>query len=1287
MFSIFSNKNLPARMKFTKTSSVFALLTLALHAFPHFAKAAEQQVITLKDWTGRGFAPDLVNYTIPAPADGGKKLRVLDSAGVSLPVQITPGEKGQATLSFVASLPASGESVYKVSTESTAPTAKPAVTVTKDGEALVLANQLLAVKVPAPLEKTYDKPVPADTLPAPILAFRGPDGSWRGAGSILTKRAVSKISVTQLAAGPVFVETKYRLDYAEGGYYEASVRVTDQAPFAKVTEEFDLGVGANANFWQLDLSKGWAPDAAEHMFVAGQNHGSVVYPTLAEEEKAAASGPSVGAAPSATAETPTRLIHHDSCWGSRFVSYYGVHQAEARKANPDTYPLAIVAPLHKGSWRRANSLPVYVKGGNVTVRFPMDVAPLSWLNEPVSDVSPFSCHEHDPSLAMSVGRREWALVLAKPAMLVDGYGNKDTLGIGYAVRNLYGTVGLDRYKDFILTWPDSKVAYPRVFITPELANKYRAAVQADPNFPLMPMLKDYYWFTGDPVVAQKELTDVQKRLGQLILYPVSALSMGHHHATEFYGAPLGHTESVLSWPDLSTADREQIRARLALLAYLLTDPDTTSAGDGSHHGNPNMGVARLSDRANLVAMIPDHPRFNAWRDYVGQFTSYKIGSFMAPGGGWFEYGASYHMHGYGKILRGLMGVFSSNATDADVMAKYNRVDMDYYVNLLSPVDSRYGSRTIPGMANSPVGQSPHYLQAMGTVADKDPALAANLRWAWDNNGRMVGTGADSVTIPAMVRPEIAAKEPKLTSQIYPGFGVIFRAHQGPDETCLYLRSGYLWSHWTEDQGNLTLYSKGAVLLPPQPYQYGGPKDKTFPDKNLLRFGSPANDSPHAWVDSNILDAHFGPSVDYAWASSGYPDWFINPGFRPGHGKPRDLVAGLNQKEGAFTWDRQIAFLKGATGKSPNYFVIRDSMNGAGKLASWFNLSLLGRKENVKIEGGKIILDTEWPTKLDLLFMNPDKPTFEMAEDNLPLAVGAYTKFSGDLTEGKVPSRDWIGEDGKPKAVGKDMIAGFKNAKEQHVSLRLQSAPGQEVAWVLYPRGAGEAAPTATPLAPGVTKVVTSESTDYIFLSTTPIKYADEGVEFEGCAGAVRVAKDGKATLVLSAGPGKAGYKGSVIESAEPFEKVVSAGQKAETIPAPQRSVGKAEQAVTVNGDKIRFAEPGKKYVELTHGNVGVRGVGPFDLTFTPDGITGEVDGDIRTIVTTWPEKIIRPGFRMDGVRWYAGFSDEHSFVKGTSSPQFAIAMGLSAGHHTVKISEWEWPALPEAPARTELLLK
>ena len=361
------------------------------------ARAAEPLTVTLKDWTGRGFAPDLVNYTIAAPADGGKGLRVLDADGKSLPVQLTLGSAGQATLSFVASISTNGVSTYTIRTDGQGPVATSAVSTLKEGELLVLANQLLAVKVPAPLEKTYNPPVTADKLPAPILAFRGPDGAWRGAGSIVHQRPVKSLRITQTATGPVFTELRYRLDYEGGGFYAATIRVTDQAPFAQVSEEYDLGVSTNSHFWQLDLSKGWQPDAAEHMNVAGQGFIPIAYPSLADEEKATTSGPSVGADLTNGVSTPTRCIHHDSCWGSRFVSFYGIHAAAARQASPESYPLVIVAPLHKGEWRRANSLPVYVKNGMVTVRFPMDVAPISWINEPASDVSPFSCHEfaHD----------------------------------------------------------------------------------------------------------------------------------------------------------------------------------------------------------------------------------------------------------------------------------------------------------------------------------------------------------------------------------------------------------------------------------------------------------------------------------------------------------------------------------------------------------------------------------------------------------------------------------------------------------------------------------------------------------------------------------------------------------------------------------------------------------------------------------------------------------------------------------------------------------------------------
>ena len=252
--------------------------------------------------------------------------------------------------------------------------------------------------------------------------------------------------------------------------------------------------------------------------------------------------------------------------------------------------------------------------------------------------------------------------------------------------------------------------------------------------------------------------------------------------------------------------------------------------------------------------------------------------------------------------------------------------------------------------------------------------------------------------------------------------------------------------------------------------------------------------------------------------------------------------------------------------------------------------------------------------------------------------------------------------------------------------------------MIYPRGEGETAPQATALAPGVTKVVTSESTDYVFLSTTPLTYSGEGVDFTGLSGAVRVGHDGKATLVLSSGPGKVGYKSSTVSSDVPFEKVVSAGGKeAATVPAPTWSIQAPDMqlvgqpvspgvtkvaangvthysvdapatitavdgevqlearraTVVIDHDKIRFVVPEHAYARLSVGAVGVRGVGPFDLTFTHDAITGKVDGDVRTLVTTWPLDLTRPMYRMDGVRWYAGFADEHSIVKGTKPPNSA----------------------------------
>ena len=1266
----------------SKNSLLAFMMAAGLGASAFAASPQASQTLTLTDWTGRGFAPDRVAYVVPA-AVGPAALRVQDADGRPLPVQLFADGTGPA-LAFVAAVPPGGSTSYVIRTDGVGPAAPPAVTVTPERGALVLANQFLAVRVPAPVEKTFAKPVSADTLPAPVLAFRGPDRKWRGEGAMLAGLPVRRFSVTRAADGPVFAEVRYRLDFEGGGYYQASVRVTDRSPLADITEEYDLGRLDNRTFWQLELSKGWKPDEAEFMTAMGQGVAPVTRLSLSDLEAKIPHGVNGWDLPNqdVVGGTPVRFLFPEG-WGARYVTCFGLHRKDERAARSNDYPLAHVVTLHKGNWRRPNSMPVLSQAGRVRVLLPMAVSPRSWLTETGSDVSPFSCHEHDPALPVTFGRRQWGLLLAHPELTVT---SPSGIGPGYSAANLYGTVGLDRYKDFILAWPDRAAGYPRVFLKTNEVTRFRAALTNAAEADLRKELKDYYVFSGDPAAAPREVKRLDADLDEALNHIMSMLAIGHHH-TYKYAAICAHADSVLSWPELPAADRARLRSKLALLAHLMIEPDVMSHGTGSHHGNPNMGVSRQMDMLNVMALLPDHPLHATWRDYMAMYMVYKTGSFMAPGGAWFEYGSAYHMHGYGKILRGLMGLYASGESGlAPLMREYHRQDFEYFMNLLTPFDPRYGSRMVPGNANSGRGNCSEFLMAMGTFADSDPDLAAAMRWAWEANGR----GASGLAVPTMARPWIAPKEPALASRAYPGFGVIFRANQGADETYLFFRSGYLWSHWPIDQNHLFLYAKGAPLIPDQPYQYYTSPDQSFDPYNLIRFGSVSNRFPHAWPDSNILDYRFGGNVEYAWSSSGYPDWFNTPGAAPGW-EPlnrRPLDAGLGQTPGAFTWDRQVLFLKGKSDGMPQYFVVRDSTRGPGRLASWFNLNLLGRQTNIQVSAGRVAVETEWPARLDILFPGRAALPFAVREDNAPVQYGPYSRLTRAPATNEVLSRDWLAKDGA--------LATIRNvpAFERQVQLRLPGQPGEDYFWVLAPRGPGEPALKATLLAPGVMKVEPANVVawdyywrDYVFLSPTNMVYRDADVTFEGKAGVVRIGKS-KVTESLLAGPGRIGFGTNAVESSLPFETTTSMvgmkwSRKPGSGPAPA-SGPPAEPAVTETAAGVRFSAPNPAYVELARGPYGVKGKGPFDLTFTPSNITGRVDGDLRTLVTTWPETITRPMYRQDGVRWYAGFGDEHSIVKGAAAPQFSLAFGVSAGPHTVAIGEWEWPALPPAPARRGL---
>lgn len=1242
------------------------LCALALVVTPTAAARAAERSLTIRDYTWRGFAPDLVRYRVSADAGRAKDLRVFDATGAAVPVQWeadASGKGGGGTIGFVTALPVDAAVTHRLEDGGRGPAPRGTLAVTPAGQdGTALATSLLSVTVPAAANRAFDPPVKASTLPAPILSFTSGGSGPMGASAVLTHRPVKRLRTWLSAQGPVYADAWYELTWADGGFYRCRVRVTDGVPLARVTEEYDLGAFDGADAWELALTRGWNPDQVDKAAPWGNGGGSDFG--------------AVGPAADLAARPRWRMGLDNGYAGN--LGHLGFFRKEQQAADPGRFPMAGVVLMARGDWRRATTLDVEVPApGDVRVRFPMTARQAGWQHDAASVSSPFSTHSIDPQVSSTLGRRAWGLTLAPVRLPVEQGATAHYGGFSagpdadYArlppfarARSVYGIVTLDQYKDYVLDWPEGRVTYPRL---------------GKPG-------------RGGPA---GELPATVQQLRWIANFYLNCPTPSHHMTTGNYAAAWW-ADGLLGSGTLTPEQRRDLRARLALVMYLHNDAGVFSHGVGSHPGNPNMPLARFFPGVAYVGLLPDHPMYAAWVDFISRQTEYELGKSVAPGGAWLEYGA-YHFHGF-RILPGLPSLAAAGAPNVDRLYDYCRADLDYLTNLLSAPDPRWGTRVVPGLANSGPATTDRLVEGASVFQDKDPAFASQLLWAWKENNAKPGF------FPA---PDLKPEPVALTSRYYPGFGVIFRAHPGPQETWMMFRSGYLWSHWTVDPGHFALTSRGAVMVPSQALQYGGPADKSFDPHNTVRFGAPDNVMVPFHPDSNVLDYAFGPSVDYAWSSVGVPAWFIRPGATPPFEAEfkRSLAPDLKQTEGAFQWDRQVLFLKGRTPASPNYFVFRDSTRGEGRLASWQYLNLLGRKADLAVDGPRLTLDTEWPVKLDVLYAQPSPPAPPaLLEDQQQIQMA-------------------------------EVNAKYQSAKnppgvEQRLIVRVAAAPGEGYFYVLYPREASEASPAVTKLADGALKIVHHEGTDYAFLSSGPMTFAGEDVQFDGYAGSVRVTAD-EVVLALAGGHGRVGYKGAVLEGTAPLEKrfpvaALKAGVERPAAPASKvvmpawdggggdevapglhkKAEGKviryrlrADRSVTaasgpvraegrdalieIEGDRVRFVVPDRQYVRLSVAGVGVRGTGPFDLSFAPDRIAGTVDGPTRTLVTTWPAKITRPMYRIDGRRWYAGWTDDPAFSKTPDRPEWAIAFGVLDGPQRVDVSEWQFMPPPAKPPMAE----
>ncbi|OPZ84182.1 MAG: hypothetical protein BWY76_01957 [bacterium ADurb.Bin429] len=563
----------------------------------------------------------------------------------------------------------------------------------------------------------------------------------------------------------------------------------------------------------------------------------------------------------------------------------------------------------------------------------------------------------------------------------------------------------------------------------------------------------------------------------------------HYRQLQMSKNALGMADLALASPHLAPEQRRELRKWLAIYSYTMADPDFNPRGAGNHLGNPTMPFNRIGGLAFSAALIPDHPKAKYWLTQMDGVLDYFLGRYHAPEGCFIEDPGYFIVTG--ATLHTQMALALQRAGVRD-FGRDPRLQADarYAMNLLTPIDPRFGQRRLIGFGTHDAHATPIWMQYAALFKGRNDALAGHMMWAWQAMGAMT-TGADFVDNADFLYldPAIAPRDPGLKSESFPGFGAMMRDRVGtPDESLLALRAGYQMSHWEPDQGHFAFFAKGTPLVMPWLAHYknsaGVPAGVNH--LNTIRFGAPDKEQMFGMCDARVSRHAFMPGLNYARAVVRYPDSYSQPS--PGLSNVAAPRQGLPGQPGEFTWTRQMQMLTSESFDGPAYLVIRDSVAGEGKLPAWWHLWVEGGPEDTMPRGRVITVRQPRDVMLDVHLLTPAEATMET-----------------------IPHTSAI------------------NAKDRKMLIRLAALAGSGYLTVLYPYKVDEKPAVVEMLDEGVVKVTHPLGTDYLFLSPTPIIFAGDGVQFAGCCGAVRVMEKA-VTLALTEGPGSVGYRGTVLRS-------------------------------------------------------------------------------------------------------------------------------------------------------------
>ena len=1124
-------------------------LIVALFILVAATAHAAQRTLAIKDNIGRDWENEPIVWQLTfAPGEWkGSDCRLMrDGAPITAQADVIEkhpdGSVKTAEVCFIVDrLAKDGATTFTLETGVAGPR-EAAVWLKHGDDFQVLTSEFAGVKVNAT----------GDAKSGPILAVRLPSGKWVGGSRYETTTAKPAACKLEFPAdGPVRIQARATTTFDNGRTHAVTVTLWAKSHSIEIEEDFNIGPDdrykfkeyandrdelawewwswygdregvqeTHPNNWIVDLtSPDYHPKQVDYFGDISTDSGKGDMKNRGQS------------AYELSYAAPRRLEKYlaGHCqWRPDAVLWYAT--SETTDANADC--LAVYTHSVR-KWRNPN---IYPLNPGITLR--------TGTND-MRIVSLAQDQKLVVQCPIGLGHRTWAI---RPSTRQESLGPRATSPTALTAERVQRAVGLDVTRSWVTDW-NMDNGYPRLFVKLKGREAYYARLKGQ-GIGSPGNVLDTFLRNQNQAGFDLDYGHINKQADEMLK---GYVSMGLDNTTSYPGWMLGYWHGIvvaggvdnLCGSQLCTAEQaRELKKKLAILTYCLTSRDAWCDKQINYGwGSMNMPVGRWGGLVVMASTLSDHPNAKQWLKDATRYFNMLLQTEYAPDGTHIScphYIGASSTSFYAWIALANSGL-ADDVSKSPAMKNFAR----YYMQLMTPIDPRWGVRVLLNEGDTRPGSSPFPGILATLFKDTDPELAGQLTQIWTEGGRDVSLGM-GIPDALIIDPGIQPRTPRLGPEVFPGFGVFLRYRQlgTPEEAYLaFLAGNFMIDHTNCDQLAFDWNEKGVPLSLFMGDMYV-PGAVTALTHNTLCWDlrpeggpCPGKDKPGCWyTDHNIAWADHAKEprrhLQIGWDQNKQRITDIRgmttlatdmPGAALVEGKVdiKDLTevptradfstlmqaqqsTPLVRIEKPFTWTRRLLYVKAPAAAGMNYIVIRDDLGGFAEHTPFFHYWSLS--DDVTPEGQTARFKGQLGVDTDLFVAAPEQVRIEK------------DSFTHGQCEGVVNQRH-----------GQKYGKAFS---ETQVAARVVGKKGEGFLVVVFPYKADEDRPAIERWQGGV-KVTWKGETHYVLLDMGEKPVDADGIKARASCLVVKRKDDKNVSIALPAG-GAATYAKQKLDGKGPL---------------------------------------------------------------------------------------------------------------------------------------------------------